>query len=818
MGSVPTPFGRSVAGGTFLNEEAKTSTVNRLVNLIREAKPANEATQALRSEELSRRAGRAAGVIEAGSGAQRFQAAKGQLVGDLPNAQFEPVMPQFHRQDIDSLYDMIAESKLRPFEQINTADALTKLLSGTIPTRSELDKLEKVFGPELIKAVLSKRTLNEKAFETIVDILNIPRTLATAFDASAPLRQGVILSVAHPKEAGSAFVSMFKAMARPSVDDAIQEAIENSPRYDLMQKSKLYLAPGGSSATLSAREEAFMSRLINRIPVVGQGVQASERGYRTYLNKLRADVFTTITNNWEKDGLLTDQRAKKLADFLNVASGRGRLGKLEDAAGILSIPFFAPRLLTSRFQVPLALFERDKIVRQQVARDLTAFVGTGLTVLGIAHAAGAEVELDPRSSDFGKIKIGNQRIDFWGGFQPIARYTAQILTGQRKDSSGNIQGSFWEGEGRRNAFERFLRSKLSPGGAIVYDLYAGNTFMGDELESTPGFVGSEALKRAAPLFFQDLYDAAKHEGIKGMLLATPAFFGASSQTYIPSESNQFRNLFEKVTRQDWDSLLDHERYALLEENPELQEAYEKWQDERETLMADITRTKYNRLGDPELVALARTNPALYRERAGQIVHDAGVEYDFAERNKLLPQSNYKQTPDQQAVQGYYDAIARATKNNGEVDYELQEQLGTNYLDRLDSKTREKVLAEISFSKDPTYRELLEDRSKLTTYFNAPDEAFAIAKTDPASAAILQEFRNLSDFRAYVDQTLRDAGVPDSEILSSRSKIERELGLDKLILAARKEAISRDPATILLLEKWGYKPSKELREYAAELVE
>lgn len=807
FGDVPRPYGRNVGGGTFINDEEKKSIVSRLTQLIQEAKPANEATTALRSEELSRRAGRAAGAIESGKGAQRFQAAKGQLAGELPTSVFEPVQPNFHPQDIDSLFDMIAESKLRPFEQINTADALTKLLGGNIPTRSELIKLEKVFGPDLVKAILGKRSLGEKAFETVIDLLNLPRTFATSWDASAPLRQGVILSAAHPKEAGAAFWAMVRAMGSPRVDEAVESAIQNSKWYGLMEKSGLYLAPSGRSATLAGREEAFMSRLASRIP----GVGASERGYRTYLNKLRADTFSTVVNNWDRAGILTDQRAKKLSAFLNVASGRGRLGKLEDVADILAIPFFAPRLLASRFQVPLSLFEKDAHVRQQVARDLLSFVGVGTAVLGIAHAAGADVELDPRSTDFGKIKVGNTRIDFWGGFQPVARYTAQIMTGRRKTSDDTF-----DDVDRRDTFERFIRSKLSPGGSIVYDLYAGNTFMGEELEATPGFAANEALKRTAPLFLQDMYDAVRIDGVKGGLLTAPAFFGASALTYEPSDAQTFRQQFEKAARQDWDKLLDHERYAILEKNPELQEAYEKWQDSRETVLADITRTKYEKLADPDLIALAKTDPAEYRRRAGEIVATAGIEYDFAERNNLIPQSDFESTPDQKAVDGYYEAISGAV-DKGEVDYELREKLGNNYLATLSPEMRQKVINELSYSRDPVYRELLQDRQKLTTYFNAPDEAFAIARTQPESSALLSNYRNLSEFRADTTRILREAGVPDSEISSALGRIEKKLGLPDLISAARKAAIAQDPSAILILEKWGYKPSQELKDFAAEVT-
>jgi hypothetical protein len=46
------------------------------------------------------------------------------------------------------------------------------------------------------------------------------------------------------------------------------------------------------------------------------------------------------------------------------------------------------------------------------------------------------VEIDPRSTDFGKIKVGNIRWDIWGGFQQWVRVASQLATGERKTGKG----------------------------------------------------------------------------------------------------------------------------------------------------------------------------------------------------------------------------------------------------------------------------------------------------------------------------------------------------------------------------------------------
>lgn len=790
--------------------------VKKLTDLINAAKPARRETEALKSAELSRRAGAVAGVLENSNlpPSQRFRAATGQLKGELPMAEFTPPKTEFSSGEVDDLFSRILQADLRPFEKINTSEALTKTLAGQIPQRAELANLERVFGPELVDALLSKRSLGTKAWENVVDMLNLPRTIATTFDASAPLRQGAILSVAHPKEAFGSMGAMIKAMASPKAAQAVDDAIRHSPYRDVMEQAGLYIAPTGRAAGLTQREEAFMSRLVRSVPGVREVVGASERGYVTYLNKLRSDTFSTIVGNWERTGDLTPQRAQKLANFLNVATGRGRLGPLERAADVLSIPFFAPRLVASRFQTPLALIESDPLVRKAVARDLTAFVGTGLTALGLAKLAGAEVELDPRSTDFGRIKVGDTRLDFWGGFQPVARNAAQIITGQRKGEGGAL----FETD-RKDAFLRFLRSKLSPGGSLAADLWSGETFLGEDLESSPGFVGNEAAKRFAPLFLQDMYDAASLAGVKGALLASPSFLGASTLTYT-KPSMRFMEAFNTATGQEWNKMLDSERFTLLEQHPELMDSFNKWQDTRESVTAQITSKKYKALED--LAPLAQSDPEAYRAQAGDIVAKAAIEYDFASQAGLIPKAEYPQTPEQKAVQGFFDAAKSAYSDTG-VDYDLRENLQAEYLATLSPELRDKVINEVSFSKDPTYRELLQDRQTLQPYFEAPDTAFGLAKKlasqtpEGSPQRLVLQFDSLTALRSAIEETLRKAGVPTSDIDNGRMNVEEKLGLTNLIDAARKATVAQDPSLVLKLEKWGYYISEDLRKFAAEQV-
>jgi len=237
-------------------------------------------------------------------------------------------------------------------------------------------------------------------------------------------------------------------------------------------------------------------------------------------------VADTVIKNWEGTGKTTDDY-KSLARFLNHATGRGDLGPLREMGPIINAVFFSPRLLLSRVQLPLDVFTSTPAVRKLVARDLLAFVGTGTTILAMLKLSGAaDVELDPRSTDFGKMRMGKQRIDFWGGFQPIARYTAQVLTGQRKTGAGDIVGT-----ARGDVIARFLRSKLAPIPGLAETFRSGKTYAGQAVELSAGDIKGQAFNTLVPLFIQDLIESAQQEGMIGLARAVPGGLGANVLAY-----------------------------------------------------------------------------------------------------------------------------------------------------------------------------------------------------------------------------------------------------------------------------------------------
>ncbi len=370
----------------------------------------------------------------------------------------------------------------------------------------------------------------ERIKREAIDALNVPRASMAALDLSG-FRQAI--GVMHKKELYKSIPSMLKSLGSEKAFEAVQHSIATHPKFSRMRKAGLAL-----SDLKNYREELFMSKMAEKIPVYGRLVRASGRAYVSLLNKTRADIFDNLTEAAAKAGAKSGD--KELARFINAATGRGNLPKaLERAAPVLNAAFFSPRLMSSRLTMlnPKNYIATDPFVRKEFWKSAAA-IGTvwgGLTGLVTMINSDAETELDPRSTDFGKIQVGNARVDFSGGFQPYLRVAAQVAPdfmggGQLKDVETKKLMKLGEGRLRNrtrlDVLESFAENKLAPLFTLGVTMLRGRTFSGDKPQLLPD-VGammddkseipeqllskSEITKRLAPLIAQDLYELWKED-------------------------------------------------------------------------------------------------------------------------------------------------------------------------------------------------------------------------------------------------------------------------------------------------------------------
>lgn len=367
----------------------------------------------------------------------------------------------------------------------------------------------------------------------IQEPFNVARGIMTSFDFSGVLRQGGFILVGRPVLASKALGPMFRAFASPRAQARIDKEIKSRPNFPLRRKAKSFHAPIDGTYKLSEREEIMQARFLDKIP----GVAASNRAYTTFLNVLRADTFDVMVAGLSRDGDVTLDEAKAIANFVNVATGRGTLGKLENAAEGLNVAFFAPRYTASRFQLLLGqpFFGGNARTRKAIAKEYARYLIGMATVYALTALILDDdaFEWNSQSSDFGKVRIGKTRLDPLSGISQVTVLLSRVISGKLKSSTtGQINPIRGEdvGFGRTTTtgvIGSFLRYKLSPMFGTTLNLLSEEDPIGRPF-------GPEDLPKSLliPLAMREVFETIQEQGLpRGTALSILAIFGMGIQTY-----------------------------------------------------------------------------------------------------------------------------------------------------------------------------------------------------------------------------------------------------------------------------------------------
>ncbi len=508
--------------------------VDKMIMALRGPKVARKEQQKLYTEALAEKFGLAKDRATRTGGETGYLHERGAFYGALPKVQLESIRNQFAQSEMDEVFDYVKKAyekgAITYEDSLHGREGLAQLFaekSAGVPQRSQLAILSKVFGPDLAETVMGRMGTWQKIKTTVLGALNLPRTLMASYDLSAPFRQGVFLAAYKPRQFFSSYAKMFKYAGSEKAYQALSEEIAALPHYKLMQ-GRLQLTDIGPF--LEKAEERFMgANFANVIP----GVRESSRAYTGFLNRLRATVFDDLVQHAQRVGLnpyKDTKLADDIANFVNIASGRGGLGKLEDAAVILNTTLFSPRLMASRLTVmnPMFYIKADPFVRKEALKALLSFAGAGTTVVTAAKLAGAKVTTEMTSPDFGKIRVGNIRIDPWGGFQQYVRTGAQLLSGEVTSSTtGQVArvGKGYKPITRLDIVSRLVESKEAPVVSFATALLKGRGPGGADLN-----ISDEIAKRFVPMVVQDMMEIQKTDP-ELLPLSALGVFGMGIQSY-----------------------------------------------------------------------------------------------------------------------------------------------------------------------------------------------------------------------------------------------------------------------------------------------
>jgi len=418
---------------------------------------------------------------------------------------------------------------------------------------SELQEQKDIYEKEKHIHELNNRSLFRKSLTNLVNVVGITRLLKAGGEFSQVLVQQGFLTpemlVRNPKQFFKAMYKLGKAFVSPESAKLYEAEMKSNPLYPLMQKTKLSLT--GTDHKLDAQEENYQLDLITDTwNLVGDvinkatkekkvrtltgliksifGQQLSEkdkkslgdqfkeasvwkmfeRGAVTYSNHIKMVKFEQGVRELQKDGkdpINNIEDYKKVANYINVFSGRAGLGKAEMISKDAALLIFSLRNAVSQLQQLNPMYYVNtlgdykniksigdlKKIKPTVAQKMavksfmTSF--TAITAFQLAFMAWAnstadddedkwKMEDDPRSSDFGKLRKGNKTFDLWHGLNSLAVLYARLISQESKSTKSGEVKDLGTGYGTATSSDllvRYATNKLAPTAGYFWRL--GNT-------------------------------------------------------------------------------------------------------------------------------------------------------------------------------------------------------------------------------------------------------------------------------------------------------------------------------------------------------
>lgn len=309
--------------------------------------------------------------------------------------------------------------------------------------------------------------------------------------------------------------------------DLFQARVFGDPLYEEMQKSGLRI--GGV-------EDFFPTSIAEKIPILGNAFKASNESFTILVQGMRFDLYKKLRGNlvstYGKE--LTEKQLKDIAEVANSITGSGSLGKLESASGLINKLLFSGRFIRSQVDTFLMPFRSDlDPVARKAAMDTSKATFGAIGALMLTAGSIGEVEFDPRSSKFGKVKLPGSKdtwIDLTAGLGGYISVLAKELSGQSKSSlSGKITelGKKYGDPTRFDVAVNWLAGKAAPGPSQAIQILKGKTYSGEKPTVT-----STATGLVTPIGISNAYDVFTNEDLSTAIMALLAdSVGASSSNY-----------------------------------------------------------------------------------------------------------------------------------------------------------------------------------------------------------------------------------------------------------------------------------------------
>lgn len=404
-------------------------------------------------------------------------------------------------------------------------------------------------------------------------VADLSKSIGASLDNSWFGRQGNTMLMTHPGLWGKEFAKSWKNLGKSLVEKQSAHSVDEATHAQLMS-DPMYKQAIRDGLPLSGAKDVFPTSLPEKFPVLGRAFKASEAAYSAAHDVAMLSVYKQLMKNAAEHGVDLGEKnaSKNIASLVASMTGAAKMGQLERISGTLNVAFYSLRFLKSNLDQlllhPLGSGVGGSIdamrgiegahavsfAQKEAATNLVKVVSVIGGVLAAANALKpGSVDLDPRSTDFGKIRIGDTRFDVSGGKGALITLASRLVPTYQEGSTGNILGVKGLGQYTKSGstgkitqlgakdkngnavfgsqtgadvISSFLQGKLSPIGGVIRDVVKGSTFGGK-----PITLQGEAGSLVTPLGISNIIELSSNPHAAPLLAAVLAdSLGISTNT------------------------------------------------------------------------------------------------------------------------------------------------------------------------------------------------------------------------------------------------------------------------------------------------
>lgn len=394
------------------------------------------------------------------------------------------------------------------------------------------------------------------------------KSMKATFDVSAPrqLSAGAVYSKEFFDLAKREYWNSLKLLKKIATKElSVEEARAITDMYVLSRPNALNGMYRKLGVDVGLKEEAFPESFVGKKAgkyYITNLLPGSEVVYSYAIELTRADYADEFIKQYNND--LGGMQKDGVGDFINQLTGRGRLhfALTDESAATLNALMFAPRWLAARIRT---ITDLQYLVRgsTQIERargkaalnNALLFIALPSLIKALRRAFDPDdphgedalerffSAFDPRSSEFGKWRWGETRIDMTFGMGGIITAAARGISQKTVTSGGVKKDATWQ-----DVLGGFFEGKLSPAARTAKDIQSALWGSGEGFGGRKLTWDNMLLEAFAPISLQNLTTVDSWSAGVGMGLDV---FGVSANTYEPKDrdigkSAEFKREEEKL--------------------------------------------------------------------------------------------------------------------------------------------------------------------------------------------------------------------------------------------------------------------------------